>query len=660
MTLKRFQCYILKSVLSLTFIIFLGQSNLIAQEYTTKSKKAIKYFESALSDYRADSYKAAQENAYNALDKDENFSEAYLLLSDIYESTGNFTKQAEVLQSVLLREPTKRKMILLKLIETELKTGQYKSASNHIKELEKQKLPDFYRDNLRTFKEATEFALNAIENPVSFIPENCGNIVNSKNDDYFPAITADGTKLYKTVNLPTGKFVATGEEFHQEDLFVTIRKTDGTPLKTVPVSGKINTPGNEGAFTISQNGKELFFTVCSHSRGASYHGEVVGGCDIFIAEANGRLKQKIQNPKEPLNSPAWDAQPSFSSDGRTLYFVSNRKGGMGKDDIWKSVRDKNGKWSKPINLGKTINTSGSENTPFMHADNKTLYFSSDGHPGMGKHDIFMSRKDKNEKWSKPLNMGYPINTHENETGLIVDSQGDSAFFASKREDSYGGLDIYRFALDKNHKPDKTTYITGRVFNKKNNAPVQATIKLTNINSDQLRAVTESDAMGKYLICINSGSNYAFHVSKPGYMFYSGNFLLENMKNIKDKFIKNIPLTPIEEGKKTVLKNIYFDSDSFKLRTESFPELKLLTEFMKLNPTVHIEISGHTDNTGSATYNNNLSEQRAKAVFEYLIKIKSAKNRIQYKGYGSSKPLVKNNTPEHRQMNRRTEIKITKK
>jgi outer membrane protein OmpA-like peptidoglycan-associated protein len=647
-----------KSLL-IIILLLLPSSLLVGQNYSSSSKKAVKLFEEALSDYQLYNYELAENKAKQAIDKDSDFTEAYLLLSDIYEASKQYEKQSEILKSVIQKKPDKKNMILLKLIETELKIGHYQSADNYIKQLEREKLPNFYRDNLNTFKKVAAYALNAMKNPTDFEPVNCGPIINSPNDDYFPAITADGKSFYKTVNQPTGRFDAFGNEFFQEDIFITERKADGTPIKTQALPEAVNTDGNEGAFSVSQDGKTIFFTVCSRSRGISHHGEVMGSCDIFIAEIQGD-KISISNPGRPLNSEEWDSQPAFSSDGKTLYFVSGRKGGFGKSDIWVSERNKNGQWSEPKNLGAPINTEGSERTPFIHADGKTLYFSSDGHPGMGNLDIYISRKDDKGNWSKPRNLGYPINTHADEMGLIVDAAGDSAFFSSERENTQGGLDIYRFALQKENKPEKTAFIAGRIYDSQNKQSLQAEINLINTETGKLRATNRSDSKGEYLICINAGNNFAFHVNKTGYMLYSDSFRLKESKKIGDRYIKNIPLTPIEKGKRVVLKNVFFDTDSFKLRSESYPELNNLSEFLKNNPTTNIEISGHTDNTGSAEYNKDLSRKRAKAVYNYLIEKGIHKDRMQYKGYGSERPLAKNDSPENRQKNRRTEFSIIEK
>lgn len=645
--------------LPLVVCLLAGHFNLTAQNYSSSSKKAIRYFEEALSAYRQYEYTEAEENALAAIDKDENFTEAYFLLSDIYDAQNKPLEQAEILKTVLKKKPDKQQIILLKLIDAELKTGQYYAAEKHVEILENQALPARFQANLVGFRKATDFAIYACEHPVDFKPENCGPVVNSRYDDYFPALTADGRKLYKTVNIPTGNKDAFGNMFFQEDLYVTTRDQNGSPIKTEALHSKINTAGNEGAFTVSQDGRKIFFTVCAHSRGNSYHGAVVGSCDIFGTQIQGK-NTVAENLGKPVNTEGWESQPSFSSDGKTLFFVSERPGGYGKSDIWKTELGENGKWSVPENLGDKINTAGDERTPFMHADGHTLYFSSDGHPGMGRQDIFMARLNDEDEWSEPRNIGYPVNTHADESGFVVNAKGDSAYFAAKREGGYGGLDIYRFAIHKTIRPDKTAYIAGKVYNSKNRLPLSADLFLYNTDNGKLRAITKSGTDGKYLICINSGHNYAFHVNKAGYMFYSERFELKDSDENSEHYILNIPLIPIEKGKKVILKNVFFDTDSYQLRESSFPELNRLVEFLKTNPTVKIEIGGHTDNTGSEAHNQTLSEKRAHAVYEYLLRKGIASEDLSSKGYGSSKPAVKNDSPENRQKNRRTEFKVLEK
>ncbi|MCD6556038.1 MAG: OmpA family protein, partial [Bacteroidales bacterium] len=420
----------------------------------------------------------------------------------------------------------------------------------------------------------------------------------------------------------------------------------------------LNTRGNEGAQSISADGKLLFFTSCEYAKGKSAHGKTYGSCDIWLSHKIGSKWSKPKNLGHQVNSKYWESQPSFSADGKTLYFASNRPGGKGKIDIWKTEMQKDSTWNQPVNLGDNVNTPGEDQSPFIHYDNKTLYFSSTGHSGMGKSDLFFTKKDKTGHWQKPVNLGYPINTFEEEISLTINAKGNKAFFASSKNSEFGGLDIYTFDLPVNDRPEQVTYIEGIVYDKETTDKLYSRIKLINLKTNKEVAVTSSDQLtGKYLICLPAGADYAFNVSKTGYLFFSENFSFENTEDTLKTYHFDIPLSPIKKGKKTILKNIFFDTDSYTLKAESETELQNLLQFLKNNPAVRIEIGGHTDNTGSEAHNKQLSENRAKSVYNYLIENGIGKNRLIYKGYGSTFPIDNNKTEEGKQNNRRTEFKI---
>ena len=327
-------------------------------------------------------------------------------------------------------------------------------------------------------------------------------------------------------------------------------------------------------------------------------------------------------------------------------------------DIWVATLSKSGGFNPPVNLGDSINTPGDEFAPFIHPDGKTLYFSSNGHIGMGGHDIYMSRKDSTGKWSKPMNLGYPINTHNDEIGLIVNAKGDLAMFSSDRLGGKG-CDIYTFDLYEKIKPVITTYVKGTVFNA-SDFKQKLKAKLVLIDLETQKTVEElysADGTGAYMICLPVDKNYAFNASKEGFMFYSENFSLKDMKDPTKPYVMDIMLQPIKIDNKVVLKNIFYEFNSFELKHESTAELDKLIDFMKSNPSVKIEISGHTDNVGTKAYNQKLSEDRAKSVYTYLMNHTIAKERLSFKGYDFSQPIDTNDTEEGRAKNRRTEFKI---
>ena len=423
-------------------------------------------------------------------------------------------------------------------------------------------------------------------------------------------------------------------------------------LKT-KLASPLNSEDNEGAASISPDGRFLYFAKCNASDG-------LGSCDIYVSERNGNTWSKPKNLGVNVNSSAWDSQPSIASDGRTLFFVSNREGGFGKSDIYYSYLKKDGSWTKAKNLGEKINTQNNEISPFIHPSNTTLYFSSDGHIGMGGQDIFYS-KIENGKFSSPINIGYPINTDADETCFFVNSEGNLAFYASNSlEENYGNTDIYFFKLYKEAQPTKVITLKGKIiyddFKKRN----QALLEIKNLKTNRIVASTTSDKItDNYILALPVGEDYAMNVTCSGYLFYSENFSLKGINDTVSVIEEDITLQAIKEGQSVVLKNIFFETNSFELKEESNAELQTMLELMQKNPTLRVEISGHTDNIGKDDYNISLSENRAKSVRQWLVDKGIDTQRIVAKGYGKTKPIADNSTEEGRQQNRRTEFKIIK-
>jgi outer membrane protein OmpA-like peptidoglycan-associated protein len=435
-----------------------------------------------------------------------------------------------------------------------------------------------------------------------------------------------------------------------EDLFVAFRNPEtGEFDKAIPMPGDVNTPLNEGAQCISADGKTVVITACNRPGG-------VGSCDLYIMFLKNEKWTKPQN-MFTVNSTSWDSNPSLSADGRTLYFSSGRAGGYGKTDIWKAEIDREGIAKNPaVNLGPPINTEFEEISPFIHPDGKTLYFASNGLPGMGDFDLYYSRLDDNGNWQTPVNVGYPINTKGEERSLIVNAKGDIAMFASsttKRD-----LDIYYFKIPEEAKPVAVTYVKGYVYDIKTNKRLVAQCEMLDLENGEIIAeMVSEEGTGEYMVCLPIDKDYAFNVSKDGYLFYSENFSLTNLKNPEEPYIINIPLKPIEDGITVVLKNIFFEFNSFDLLPESYTELKKVIDYMNSNPKMKIEIGGHTDNVGTKEYNKDLSQNRARSVYNYLISKSIDANRLSFKGYDYSVPIADNDTEEGRAKNRRTEFKV---
>ncbi|MEO8720206.1 MAG: OmpA family protein, partial [Ginsengibacter sp.] len=435
------------------------------------------------------------------------------------------------------------------------------------------------------------------------------------------------------------------ESFYESD------RNNGVWGKAFPLNGKINSPEfNVGAQNISQDGNWLVFTGCNFPEGE-------GSCDLYISYLTKNGWSEPQNLGRNLNTEFWESTPSLSPDKRDLYFSSNRTGGYGGKDIWVSHRNEKNNWSVPENLGPEINTSGDESTPFIHADNQTLYFNSNGLPCYSeKPDLFVTKKLMDGKWSKAENLGYPINTIDDEGSLIVDADGKTAYYSSDKNDTKGGLDIYTFLLRKDLRPLKTLWAKGKVYDKNTGTGLPSTVVLTDINSGQTVSKLQTDELGNYLITLPVGKDYAFNVHRKGYLFYSQNYNMDSTST-DSVYDVNIPLEPIEANAKIILKNVFFDTKKTELKPGSITELDNVVKLMNENPNLKIRISGFTDNVGKSADNLTLSKGRAVAVVNYLLGKGVFKDRLSFEGLGEAKPIAPNETEEGRALNRRTELSV---
>jgi outer membrane protein OmpA-like peptidoglycan-associated protein len=609
------------------------------RQYSTKNSDAIKYFAIANQNLDDHSYDEAIENLKKAIGEDSRFIEAHAQLGDVLRMRHLYKQAVEQYLKVIELNPDFNRSIYLKIGETEIYEAKYPQAQQHLeKYLTYQDLTPQNIAFAQKLLADAKFSIQAIQHPVPFKPVNMGPNINTADDEYLPVATADESMLIFTRKIN-----------NNEDFYKSLKVNSKWDTATY-LSDQINTPQyNEGAQSISQDGKFLFFTGCNRPDGR-------GRCDIYIAQKKGDDWAKPFDLSAPINTSGWESQPSISADGRTLYFVSNKKGGYGGYDIWKSNLTDKG-WGEPENMGPNINTAYNEQSPFIHPDDSTLYFGSNGWPGLGNKDLFVSRLGKDGKWQKPENLGYPINTNGDENGLTLTAYGNYAFFASDNLNGYGGYDIYTFELPANLRPHIVTYVKGNVYDAKTKEPLEAAVEIIDLQSNLPVYQDYSNVdEGDFLATLTSGKNYGLNISKSGYLFYSENFSLIGYKEQKPFHIKAL-LSPIEVGNKVILKNIFFDTNKFDIRDESKAELSKLIEFLNVNPTVHIEISGHTDNAGADQFNQTLSENRAKSVYDYLVTNGIAATRLVYKGYGKTQPIAPNTTDEEKAKNRRTEFMI---
>ncbi|MBN2683144.1 MAG: PD40 domain-containing protein [Bacteroidales bacterium] len=639
----------------LTILLVISISG-FTQDYSTKSKKAIKFFEKALSEFNNRNDNLAYQYLDAAIKTDPNFFEAYILYANIYHDNNQIEKEIEYYTKVVEINPEFDGKLYYFLAAAELSIGRYEIAKRHLEKcISFQNINQTIRERAEKKLKWAEFGFNSFKNPVPFKPINLGKNVNTQYDDYWPCLTADEEILITTVLLPYDDRFPVSLRNSQEDFFIS-KKVDGKWAPTQNMGHPINTSQNEGAQTFSADGQWLFYTVCERK-------EDYGHCDLYFARYLGDNFWTVpQNMQPPISTEYWESQPTVTSDGKTLYFTSNRKGGFGAQDLFVTHMNDDGKWSTPENLGETINTEGIEASPFIHPDGNTLYFTSNGHIGMGGMDIFVSRRDPLGKWSEPVNLGYPINTWKDEIGMIVNAAGQLAYFSSDRDGSRG-KDIYYFDLYEEARPVPVTYVKGFVYDSFTKKRLHAKFKLIDLETNTVVVSSESNPEnGEYLVCLPTGKDYAFEANKEKYLFFSENFSLSEKLETNKPYEKNIPLIPISDSENgiVVLKNIFFETDSYILKRESTTELTTLINFLNANPKIKIEIRGHTDDVGNEDYNKKLSNNRAKSVYDYLISKGIDKTRLQYKGFGYSIPLIKDTSPEARAQNRRTEFRIISK
>ena len=588
-------------------------------------------------------YEGAIKKINEAIAADSKFVDAYLTRAGIYANLKNYDSSVIDFEKSISLDSVYAATYFLPYSISLAGIGQFEKALLAVTHFLDNKTLNERSIKAGTYrKQVYEFAIDyAKKHPANnyiFAPKNLGDSVNSVYPEYYPSITIDGKKLIFT------RRINGDEDFYECTL------SNNKWSKAKPLGGKVNTNLNEGAQNISQDGTWIIFTGCNYPEGQ-------GSCDLYISYKTKTGWSQAENIGPIVNTDFWESAPSLSPDKRDLYFSSNQPGGYGGKDIWVSHRNEKGKWSRPENLGETVNTNGDESCAFMYTDNQTLFFNSNGHIGYGSTDLFYTKKQPDSSWSTPVNLGYPINTIDDEGSMIVAADGKTAYYASERSDSRGALDLYSFELREDIRPPKTLWVKGQVFDAKTKQGLPSSVELTDINSRQLISKVQTDEDGNYLTTLPVGKDYAFNVNRKGYLFFSENYDLTDNK-IDSVFTANIPLQPIEAGAAIVLKNIFFDTKKTELKPGSIVELNKVIQLMNDNPDLKIIITGHTDNIGKAADNLQLSNNRALAVINYLLASKQiGKDRLQSKGLGAAKPIADNATENGRALNRRTELSV---
>lgn len=502
-----------------------------------------------------------------------------------------------------------------------------------------------------------------IKNPVDFDPQILENI-STEADEFLPLVSPDGLLIFYTRRSKKNAEALLPDDYIEE-LMISHRLT---PLDSVfevysegqPMPKPFNDGRLQGGATITIDNKELYITICDYER-TNYTS--VRNCDIYFSTFDENKWTALRKLGTHINGlQTFEGQPSITSLGDILYFSSNRDGGFGGYDIYKVVKDSVTRmWGHPINLGPVINTEGDEKTPFIHSDNQTLYYSSNGLGGMGGFDIFISRKTEDAKWQKPQNIGYPINTVGDEVAYTVSANGKKIYFSSMSFDGVGGWDIYTADLTQDMRPKKIVFIKGKITDNEGKIVTDAKVELTNLETFESTEGFVDNKTGKYAVTstVRKDEEFMMTIKKKGY-FYDTWKIDTKDKRFDPPTKRDVKIDKIEKGKTITLNNVNFATNSAELTNKSVAYLNELVEFLNVNPTMRIEIRGHTDNIGNEDDNINLSYARAKSVRNFLIEKDINRKRLTFKAFGESKPITTNNTKEGRAINRRVEFFVIEK
>jgi len=612
------------------------------QSLTSTNKKAIKLYNEANLLAHNRQFDEAIARYETAIKKDPDFAEAYWKLGSVYSAYGKSQIANRYYKKVADLAPHSPKFagVLFQLGKFEFYQGEYLSAQKYLNQylgLKKEK--DKYSSKASQMLKNCHYALKNMEHGYQFNPRPLDATVNRFRQQYFPVLTVDQQTLF---------FIRRNKD---EDIMVSNRLENGKWTEPSPISS-ITSPFNEGTCSISGDGRMLVFTSCMGRKG-------FGSCDLYVTYKEGNVWSEPENLGRPVNSTSWDSQPSLSPDGRTLYFVSDRKGGLGRRDIWVTHIDPEGEWDIPKNLGAPVNTAGDDISPFIHPNGQRLYFASDHYTGFGGFDIFFSDK-KSGKWSSPENFGYPINTQADEVAMFITADGKHGYYSHESGSKQNKVSlIYHIDIPASLQVAlESGFIAGRIFDSENHEPLGAKVQLFDVGTEELVSQVQSDSInGKYVIVLTEGKEYALHVNRKGYLFRSYHFDYSKGQQKGDSLRADIGLTPIAAGVSTTLNNIFFDFDKSSLNERSVAELKLVISFLKAHSGMKVEIGGYTDNIGDDMYNQHLSLERARSVYKYLVNNGIDKNQLTFKGYGSRFSLNNNATEAERSQNRRIEFKV---
>lgn len=481
-----------------------------------------------------------------------------------------------------------------------------------------------------------------ISNPVKFNPKVVEGI-STNYDEYLPTISPDQDYAFFTRRFLSADIDRITSKY--EEKFISSTIVDGTYSFGFPLKYPFNVESNEGGASITIANDILYFTKCKKDN------QNYNNCDIFYSiRERGEWSEVLSFNENISSKDSWESQPSVSSNGLTIVFASDRKGGFGGIDLYEINKLPLGDWSEPVNLGENINSNYNEKSPFLHTDGQTLYFSSNNHPSVGGYDIFYSRKDSAGKWGVPKNIGYPINSSFDEISLFVSTDGNKAYFASNSLNGIGGWDIYSFDLHDNAKPKKVLFLKGSI-----NDSIDTELEIRSTKTNNISTFKISGGKYAAALTISDDEDFVVTVKKKGYSFNS-TFIFSDDSTFQSPSELNFNLEKISSGSSFLIKDINFDLDSYHVNEQTSQILYEFVNYLKLNSDLTISINGYTDSIGDSNYNLKLSENRAKSVYEKILLLGIAKERLQFQGYGEKNLKFRKDASKFK-LNRRTEFEI---
>lgn len=634
----------------------------------TESKKAQKSYDNAIKALRESRSGTAIGLLNKALEYDDMYADAIWRLSQIYFNQMRSREAESFLRRLVSLCPDYNAEAWYMLARIEYGREDYGKAITYLEKF----LSDIDRiksdrdyDNAVFMLDQSKFLNKIMGQQVPFSPFKVQDI-STNDDEYLAIISPDGEMALftrKTKADPMTGAVTWTERYKEQ--FMVANSYNGKFDRGELMPPPFNMQGNEGGATITARNDELYYTICSN---ISLNGIVYNNCDIYYS----RL---IYGQWTPLEKPefnrddTWESQPTVSADGKTLYFASDRPGGFGGTDIWVVHKMENNQWGAPKNLGATINTPGNEKTPFIHTDSQTLYFSSadrydeydslfPGHRGLGGYDIFFSR-NSNNVWSKPANIGFPINSEADDLSFFVSTDGTTGYFSSNKIEDNARYNLYGFELYQEARPERVVFIKGEIKDEFDLPVIDSRIELKNVVTNEITTVEVDSFSGRYVATAVFENDFVLTVKKPDHI-YQSRYIDKDSAIFTAPAEINFEVEKVETGKSYQLHDIHYPTNSAELNRKSLFILDEFIIFLNDNPRVRVAIHGHTDDVGDDAFNMDLSKRRARSVYDYLLEKGIHSSRLTWQGYGKTMPIADNTTDEGRAKNRRTEFVISNK